>query len=155
MVLVTLWIGALMAVVIRWEPWVFQGESTASSVDYRWIEVPAPDGLRECVADTNTGPWKWSIVDAKSKARLATIPATAVMAVNFLNDDNLEFREYQYLETDVVPIRMHERRIQFRRRFPEWWWGHFYRPEVWCALVLTALLGWRFIGRNRQLTADK
>jgi len=23
----------------------------------------------------------------------------------------------------------------FRRRRPEWWWGHFYRPEVWAAAV--------------------
>jgi WD40 repeat protein len=24
----------------------------------------------------------------------------------------------------------------YRRRFPEWWWGHFYRLEVWAAIVL-------------------
>jgi hypothetical protein len=27
----------------------------------------------------------------------------------------------------------------WRRRRPEWWWGHFYRPEVWAAVVFGVL----------------
>jgi WD40 repeat protein len=27
----------------------------------------------------------------------------------------------------------------WRRRRPEWWWGHFYRPEVWAAVVFGLL----------------
>lgn len=30
----------------------------------------------------------------------------------------------------------------WHRRFPEWWWGHFYRPEVWAAGLLA--LVWIF-----------
>ena len=33
----------------------------------------------------------------------------------------------------------------FRRRFPEWWWGHFYRPEVWLATGLSVALIWRTV----------
>jgi WD40 repeat protein len=30
----------------------------------------------------------------------------------------------------------------WRRRRPEWWWGHFYRPEVWAAVVFGLLWLW-------------
>lgn len=33
----------------------------------------------------------------------------------------------------------------YSRRFPEWWWGHFCRIEVWAAAALSLLLLWRFI----------
>lgn len=30
--------------------------------------------------------------------------------------------------------------VTFKRRFPEWWWGHMFRPPVWIALVCLVLL---------------
>jgi hypothetical protein len=24
----------------------------------------------------------------------------------------------------------------YRRRYPEWWWGHLYRVEVWLAVLI-------------------
>jgi hypothetical protein len=45
----------------------------------------------------------------------------------------------------------------FRRRFPEWWWGHFYRPEVWAAIVIGAVWLWTVArwarGRMRERRA--
>ncbi len=45
----------------------------------------------------------------------------------------------------------------FRRRFPEWWWGHFYRPEVWAAIVLGGAWLWSVArwakGRMRERRA--
>jgi WD40 repeat protein len=47
----------------------------------------------------------------------------------------------------------------YRRRFPEWWWGHFYRPEVWAAMVLGAAWLWSVArwarGRLRERRAGK
>jgi WD40 repeat protein len=31
----------------------------------------------------------------------------------------------------------------WQRRFPEWWWGHLYRPEVWLTGVVGLLWLWR------------
>ncbi|HLX64819.1 MAG TPA: hypothetical protein VKX17_26340 [Planctomycetota bacterium] len=40
----------------------------------------------------------------------------------------------------------------FVRRYPEWWWGHFYRREVWFAIVFGTL----FVGNaSRRLFARK
>lgn len=33
-------------------------------------------------------------------------------------------------------------RITFSRRFPEWWWGHLYRPEVWLLPIWLSLIIW-------------
>jgi len=41
----------------------------------------------------------------------------------------------------------------FRRRHPERWWGHFYRPEVWAAAVSGAVWFWSvatWLWRNRR-----
>jgi hypothetical protein len=46
--------------------------------------------------------------------------------------------------------------VVFSRRFPEWWWGHFYRVETWLAIVLGMVLAWRFgrwVFRRPKLTA--
>jgi len=43
------------------------------------------------------------------------------------------------------------------RRFPEWWWGHFYRPEVWAAVAIGAAWLWSVArwarGRMRERRA--
>jgi len=31
----------------------------------------------------------------------------------------------------------------WERQFPEWWWGHFYRPEVWLTIIFGSLWLWR------------
>ncbi|MCK6473872.1 MAG: hypothetical protein L6R28_19290, partial [Planctomycetes bacterium] len=31
----------------------------------------------------------------------------------------------------------------FKRNHPEWWWGHFFRPEIWFSIVLAILWLWR------------
>jgi len=60
----------------------------------------------------------------------------------FGNDDTLfldNYREFQI----------------YHRRFPEWWWGHFYRPEVWLSIVLSGLLVWKFITRALRFSASR
>ncbi|MBI3829623.1 MAG: hypothetical protein HY291_08910 [Planctomycetes bacterium] len=49
--------------------------------------------------------------------------------------------------------------IVLHRRFPEWWWGHFYRPEVWLTIIFGSLWLWRVIRwfreRRKAVTAMK
>jgi hypothetical protein len=40
-----------------------------------------------------------------------------------------------------------------KRRFPEWWWGHFYRPEVWVGVVIAMV--WIAITFVRRREARK
>ena len=42
----------------------------------------------------------------------------------------------------------------YRRRFPEWWWGHFYRPEVWLFITLSGILIWRFVMARKRSGRD-
>lgn len=42
------------------------------------------------------------------------------------------------LHDDVYIVDRHV----YRRRHPEWWWGHLYRPEVWVAFVLGVIWLW-------------
>jgi hypothetical protein len=53
------------------------------------------------------------------------------------------------LHDDVCIVDRHV----FLRRRPEWWWGHFYRPEVWAAAVFGAVWFWSvatWLWRNRR-----
>ena len=43
----------------------------------------------------------------------------------------------------------------WHRRYPEWWWGHFYRPEVWSALVFGVLLVLNIFRERRVKRAEK
>ena len=36
----------------------------------------------------------------------------------------------------------------WRRRYPEWWWGHFFRPEVWSAIVFGGMLVFNVVRRE-------
>ncbi len=45
------------------------------------------------------------------------------------------------LVNDAYP-KPEERFSVFRRRFPEWWWGHLYRPEVWLLPLWLGLIVW-------------
>jgi len=38
----------------------------------------------------------------------------------------------------------------YRRRFPEWWWGHLYRPEVWAAVGIGAAWLWSVVRWGRM-----
>jgi hypothetical protein len=46
----------------------------------------------------------------------------------------------------------------WHRRFPEWWWGHFYRPEVWLLIIFGSLWGWqviRWFRRRKTYPSDQ
>ena len=41
----------------------------------------------------------------------------------------------------------------WRRRFPEWWWGHLFRPEVWAAIIVCVGLVWSIVRDQRYFKA--
>ena len=60
-------------------------------------------------------------------------------------DDNQCVMRFRY-DRDLILCRV------WHRRYPEWWWGHFYRPEVWAAGALGLMWifkAMRFIRKRR------
>ena len=45
--------------------------------------------------------------------------------------------------------------LEWRRRRPEWWWGHFYRPEVWVAFVLGVIWLWSVVKYLRRRLRER
>ena len=152
LLLVVLCLATWMAVFFWRNPWVLKVKSEPRKGMAAKLDTPilTPDGTRECIESQELGH-SWSIVDAKTGTTLAGIFDEidgAAYPIRFDDDNTLvvwhsKFIAKQNVVWDVV----------FRRRFPEWWWGHFYRPEVWCALVLTALLAWKFEARQKRSVA--
>lgn len=70
---------------------------------------------------------------------LATIPYDGSnklsLPVFFLDDDTLVFVRVEGERDDEIAG------VVWRRIYPEWWWGNFYRPEVWLAVVCGVYLG--------------
>jgi hypothetical protein len=51
---------------------------------------------------------------------------------------------YQYTESDDELLAI------YRLAYPPYWWGHFYRPEVWLAIIFGSLWLWRVVGWFRE-----
>jgi hypothetical protein len=171
LLLVILWIGAMIPVVLWRHPWekVFKSEPSDDELEKRVDSIKTPDGLRECVPGpaSSGSEVSWQVLDSETKKPLAIIWMLngTVFANKFLDNNTLEFvhlgvlslndAKYSQDRSDrAIFARAQVWHSIYHRRFPELWWGHFYRPEVWCALVLTALLAWRF-AKQKQLTTDK
>jgi hypothetical protein len=63
---------------------------------------------------------------------------------------NGNFYDALFLDDDTLALDDYTRIRTFHRRFPEWWWGHFYRPEMWCAIVLSGALIFKFFRRRTK-----
>ena len=140
LVLLVLWIGALMLIVERRDPWLIEKE--ASLLGER-LATTAPDGRRlYCDADA------LFVADGPSLLWFKKIfhtPDVRILRAQFLNDNTISF-DYGEVGEPSSSGRAH-------RRFPEWWWGHFYRPEVWLAITLSGLLIWRAAKSRRAYVA--
>lgn len=127
--------GALMAVLMRWTPWV-QAEAYSSEKPQQ--ELPArphfskgyqsPDGTRYLNNQHSGRPmvgFETAIFDGKNSEELCRFETEYPHTV-FLTDDVLLCSDPFSLDNNIL----------YRRRHPEWWWGHFYRPEVWASIAL-------------------
>ena len=75
-------------------------------------------------------------------------PLTDIFLHKFIDNDTFE-GVLDHLRAN----EKHEISIAtYHRRFPEWCWGHFYLPEVWLVLGLSAALGWRALSAYKMKT---
>jgi len=82
---------------------------------------------------------------------LQTIPlSTMITSPDFIDDDTISMLATFHPPGD---LEAHQYRI-YRRRFPEWWWGHFYRPEVWTSITLCVALLVRALRFRRRRVVE-
>ena len=156
LVLLVLWIGAGMWVWAWRTPWSYSySESRAEfekGVPERWFGSCsyAPDGLRSLALQiTTTDVVRKLLIERHSGRKLFEFPCKG-NPCGFLDDNNCAFRTGTW-NLEISPDDQYE---VYSRHFPEWWWGHFYRPEVWLALGLSAALGWRAV-RARKIKTGR
>ena len=144
LILVILWLAALALVWLQREPWVRfypAGGIVIGSIEHstscdtqRRIEIRHIDESPDCVVIVaNSGSDEGRVLWEKDgNFRVATL-----FDENTMGLDDYQIPEY------------------YHRRFPEWWWGHFYRPEVWTAIVLSGVLLLQLIRRARTTSQSK
>jgi len=116
----------------------------------------SPDGLRKLEnLDVEDSGSRTFVCDMKGQS-LQYIHANSVMwedvSDSFFISDDCIIHAVEWT-TDFGTVKKVPGVVRvFRRRFPEWWWGHFYRPEVWACLALGIALivrAWR--SRRRRV----
>jgi hypothetical protein len=139
LLIIVFWLAAILLAWLWREPWVF--DKKIQEVP-RFVNPIAPDGLRtvtwgtfelsilEGVDYSDNKPVLWSFAPNRRFKGRWIVPR------GFVDDDAVVCDSF----IAGSPSRENVEFLQFRRRFPEWWWGHFYRPEVWLAITLSAVL---------------
>ncbi len=140
LVLAVLFVGSLMGLWMLRDPWVEVADTPANRHDEVLARSDSPDGRRWL-------EWGLSSFNAlEIRENWLWLPAGAEKAgplwrnAKYIYDGPVGFRGEDVIICWNCQLRDNSgasKRVVFHRRFPEWWWGHFYRPEVW----LTVLLG--------------
>jgi len=151
-ILIFLWISTFALVWQRRHPWevttqivkesnVFAHESTRIAPDKlrKLEEFPEdPEGHRLKVIDIRTNKVLYEFQGFWNDESEFSV------GVQFIDDNRI----HAYLGLPYFSIHK-----VLSRRFPEWWWGHFYRPEVWALIGLTLAIAWRGVKHFRTLRA--
>lgn len=160
-----------MLVWFRREAWVierFEPRSELSGSLYPIIDEVTnsmPDGRRaigpfgdvEPFSNRAASPFGSVVYDRKLGKVIYWFPNVQMSSHVFVprSDDAFEVEAALY-ETSSLDRKISSIKyglVYYRRRFPEWWWGHFYRPEVWALIGLTLIIAWRGVRRFQQLRA--
>lgn len=148
LILAVIFAGSLMGIWIRREPWVrdtsMQSDAIAKLLTNEYIEraplheflfVDAKD-RRSLAIRKSMGGWT-ELAIIKDGKRLVTLMQEdwAVKTYAFLDENTLAVtsvaRIIPYMDGPSLIIN----HALYRRRFPEYWWGHLYRFEVWTAIL--------------------
>jgi hypothetical protein len=141
LLLISVWVGAGLGVWFRREAWVLERiERDPTLVPSYPAAVnisAAPDGIRK-LHTTNPFTGRIDIYDDQSADFSYTIDyrdeTRMIFDAQFENDDLISFFAMFNAPQDEFVL------VYMRRRFPEWWWGHFYRLEVWAFALITIVL---------------
>ncbi len=142
LILVVLWLAAVALVWIQHEAWVPIVPQPPKADFLPCVLEIAPDKTRRIeIRHIDEFPDDVVIVENSEDGRgddgRVLWQQTGNVAYAYFNDN------------DTIYINNYTHGTRYHRRHPEWWWGHFYRPEVWVALVLSGALGWKIVRKSR------
>jgi len=149
-VVVVLFAGYLL-VLWQWrEPWQFHG----SIKERQSFGLISPDGGR--ILLTGLGHLSVQVAElglfleddgAEMTLAVLRLHGNSLLKPSFIDDDTIVAIAELNLPSTGAP-----QYVIFKRRFPEWWWGHFYRPEVWLLPLCLGLIVWT-IRKDRAVHA--
>jgi len=144
--LMTLWVALAFLVIQRWSPWIPDrfptGETSLPEKEFEkryatWLQNPkryeSPDGTRNVYPVH--GSFFTIISETKSGNMLWMVPP----AHGFLDDDHLLVMDLMSSESAPGSFDIQ----LWKRRRPEWWWGHLSRAELWAFSALSIFLSFR------------
>ena len=139
-------IAAGVSVWFRSSPWERVGVYPRAEFD-RFIQGKpwddpsrTPDGTRKLVNRTQGYYCYLTILDNDGSVLFEFPKGTT--ANGFIDDNTILNIGGPWRDDLIDPADEFE---VYHRLYPEWWWGHFFRPEVWLALIFGSLSAWRVI----------
>ncbi len=158
LVLVVILVSFALYLYLHQSPWAPAGgtlnEKEFEALYPNWfaedveVRLQSPDKTRQF----SGGQHDWSIYDSSTKKSIfdftirdygseidfimgwADDSTPIHWACGFIDDNTCAMGFYPAKKSKSSVVRI------WKRRFPEWWWGHFYRPEVWVAVVFAAFI---------------
>jgi hypothetical protein len=157
LILLTLLLAALMAVWFRREPWTRDPRSFSRDD----IEALYPKhAFRTVLIDPKVAPdGRFISMENQGDSRIYIVLKSGQrhLLYDFWTEQLLvrEFIDNDTLLTNSIYSEAPTPYLLFHRRYPEEWWGHLYRPEVWATLLLSLTLAVRFVrARRRSILSD-
>ena len=132
LVLISLFIPSIVLVWLWREPWVLERIELDLPAT---ISPNAPDGVRQVIF-YRTYPMTrmYAITENGDKNPFYVFHGEPLYPIN--SESIAGFLDNDHLCMQIFYGESHPQMVAYlTRRFPEWWWGHFYRPEVWLALA--------------------
>lgn len=145
LLLLVLWFALGMTVWMNRAPWKLRNSEAIQPESYSSHSAFSPDGTR--IVHARAWGGELVVLDV-----LPGVTPDEMMCLAYEKNYLYEFKEYgfpqnvKFIDNDTIEFDTHllatndspQVRVTFERRFPEWWWGHFFRVEVWF-FVLTGI----------------
>jgi len=156
LILVVILAGSLMGIWMRREPWISDESMQADEIakllskeyiyratGHAFLFIDSAD--KRSVSIRSLGPERSELAIIADGHRLATIrlDAAQVRTYAFVDDATLVVTSrvpFRHVYEDSEDWGVNLQHYLFRRRFPEYWWGHFYRFEVWTGMLSAVAL---------------
>ena len=152
---VVLLVGAVIGLYVDRSPWILEAR-TYTEAEYKelvpkeWFKREdlylTPDKTRRYTSFEEYGqPTLYGFRDEQTNEWLFNFKLPGTRSDGFIDDDTFKLSSGE-------PALGTEFKFYFlRRRFPEWWWGIFYRPYLWVAVLLILSFAWDLLRKTRSV----
>lgn len=143
LVLVALWCGAAMGFWARREPWTLAQKTFCDHApEGNWYYLQVRE-TRQAVIENRT-----SLPNALSRVLITEVPSGRSVHSFNVGDSISGIR---FNSVDEIEVLIRQFVLKYTRNYPEAWWGHCNRPEVWLLFILTLGLVVTFVRHVRKV----